>query len=99
VKSRAAWGSEDYARVTGRDNETLEVLRTKVLRGAMSVDAARQSMTDQGFDPDLLGQPSDDMVLQVIRARIAKGDLTIDDGRKTAENLGFDPDKVGKAVK
>jgi hypothetical protein len=56
VKPRSAWGPEDFARATGRDAETIVVLKTKVGQGMISLADARQAAEVQGFDPDKIGK-------------------------------------------
>lgn len=56
MNSRAAWSPVDYARATGRDVETIAVLKTKVGQGMISLADARKAAEAQGFDPDKVGK-------------------------------------------
>ena len=56
MKSRAAWGSLEYAQATGREEETYVVLKAKVGQGMMTLADARKTAEAQGFDPDKVGK-------------------------------------------
>jgi hypothetical protein len=56
LKPRGAWGPAEYAAATGRDWETAEVLKARVANGGLSLVKAREIMSAQGFDPDMIGK-------------------------------------------
>ena len=56
MSSRHAWGPLEYAKATGREQETYEVLKSKVAQGLMSLADARKAAEVQGFDPDKVGK-------------------------------------------
>ena len=56
MKPRAAWSDSDYATATGRDTETVTLLKNRVAQGTITVTQARASAMVQGVDPDRIGK-------------------------------------------
>jgi len=50
------WGPAEYAKASGREGQTINVLQARVASGLMSLSDARKAAENQGIDPDKIGK-------------------------------------------